>query len=350
MNILDFSETAIIELAIHRVGNRLHNEGYFLSKKRTDVRDSDAHVRLLKFFTAEFGSPEFYQFTHPTDTVNNDVYKVASQVFDKKEDFLDASSDLAKLLYSQSNHPKIMGGELYIVNFNKLVYNGESINAIGIFKSESKTPFMKIVHKSDIYEYEFDEGIDLKTVDKACLVLNAESEDGYRVCIYDKQGKGEDALYWKEDFLGLKPCSDSYHKTRQFLNMCSSYIKDQLPQEFEVNKTDQIDLLNKSVSFFKANENFDYQAFTREVIEEPHIKNSFTKYKQEFEKTNDLELGTDFEISASAVKRDAKVFKSILKLDKNFHVYVHGSKDMIERGFDEDKKMNFYKLYYNVEN
>ncbi len=44
-----------------------------------------------------------------------------------------------------------------------------------------------------------------------------------------------------------------------------------------------------------------------------------------------------------------KFFKHVMKLDKNFHVYVHGNPELIERGFDEQRQMKFYKLYYTNE-
>ena len=40
-------------------------------------------------------------------------------------------------------------------------------------------------------------------------------------------------------------------------------------------------------------------------------------------------------------------YKSVIKLDKNFHIYVHGSRQLIEQGEDEHGK--FYKLYFNEE-
>jgi len=41
--------------------------------------------------------------------------------------------------------------------------------------------------------------------------------------------------------------------------------------------------------------------------------------------------------------------KSVVKLDKNFHIYVHGRHDYIERGYDEAKGMKYYKLYFTNE-
>ena len=56
-----------------------------------------------------------------------------------------------------------------------------------------------------------------------------------------------------------------------------------------------------------------------------------------------------FEISAQAVKRQARVFKSVLKLDKNFHIYIHGDRELIEKGFDETVGKHYYKLYFEQE-
>ena len=40
---------------------------------------------------------------------------------------------------------------------------------------------------------------------------------------------------------------------------------------------------------------------------------------------------------------------SVLKLDKNFHVYIHGKREYIEKGFDEEKGMHFYQLFFEEE-
>ena len=62
-----------------------------------------------------------------------------------------------------------------------------------------------------------------------------------------------------------------------------------------------------------------------------------------------MELADSFEISAQAVKKQARVFKNVLKLDKNFHIYIHGNREMIEQGVDENGR-KYYKIYYEEEN
>ena len=55
-----------------------------------------------------------------------------------------------------------------------------------------------------------------------------------------------------------------------------------------------------------------------------------------------LRLATE----ADPLKKEMKVLKSVIKLDKNFHIYVHGRRDLIERGFDEGKGKKYYKVFF----
>jgi hypothetical protein len=68
-------------------------------------------------------------------------------------------------------------------------------------------------------------------------------------------------------------------------------------------------------------------------------------YEQEFE----TPLSNGFDISTQAVKKQNSNFKTVLKLDKNFHVYIHGDRKLIEEGFDNEKGMKYYTLYFKEE-
>lgn len=75
---------------------------------------------------------------------------------------------------------------------------------------------------------------------------------------------------------------------------------------------------------------------------------SFNTYKSEYDFACELAVLDRFAISEAAVKKQAKSLKSVIKLDKNFHIYVHGDRDLIEQGEDEEGR-KFYKIYYNKE-
>ena len=110
---------------------------------------------------------------------------------------------------------------------------------------------MKILH---VYP---EDGINVEKLDKACLIFNLDRDNGYKVCSIDKSNKSIEAQFWKDSFLQIKPCNDSFHLTKDFMNITKNFVTKKLTEDFEVSKADQIDLLNRSVEYFKTNESFD---------------------------------------------------------------------------------------------
>lgn len=53
--------------------------------------------------------------------------------------------------------------------------------------------------------------------------------------------------------------------------------------------------------------------------------------------------------SDAAVKKQARIFKSVIKLDKNFQIYVLGDNQYIKKGFDEETGMHYYQLFFKDE-
>ena len=153
--------------------------------------------------------------------------------------------------------------------------------------------------------------------------------------------------YWFEDFLKVKQRDDEYFQTQETLTVYKEFITKQLPQEFEVSKADQADFLNKSINFFKEKETFDYEEFTKEVLEDEQVIESFSNFKSDYEQDMQVSIAEDFAISEAAVKKQRRGLKSVIKLDKNFHIYVHGDRKMIETG--QDEKGKYYRLYFEEE-
>lgn len=103
------------------------------------------------------------------------------------------------------------------------------------------------------------------------------------------------------------------------------------------------------MKYFKEKDSFDIDEFANEVIANADGIESFKNYKKSYEEEFDTSIADSFDISDAAVKKQAKAFKSIIKLDKNFHIYIHGNKELIEKGYDDDRVMNFYKVYFKEE-
>jgi hypothetical protein len=256
---------------------------------------------------------------------------------------------MAKQLYDLSTHPQIKAGDFFVAYFTGLMIENETIEAIGIFKSENKQAFLKVDKNQGEFEVQFQDGININKLDKGCLILNIEEKNGYKVCVIDNTNKTSEAQYWKNDFLMLKPCNDSFHATKDYLDLCKNYVTKQMPNDFEISKTDQIDLLNRSIKYFKDQDEFNLEEFSRSVIQDPQVIESFNGYKKQYENEHELAFNESFDISDAAVKKQNRVFKSVLKLDKNFHIYIHGKRDLIEKGVEADGR-KYYKIYFDEEN
>jgi hypothetical protein len=338
----------IESIALHFVGNKINDEGIRLSKSELKT-DESINDLLLTYFFSPFKSNEYYNLYHESDIELNEVYSFVSEIFDNPDSLYDQSVHLAKHLYEQSVHPKVKGGELYIAYFRDVILDGETLDAVGLFKSETKETFLKVHQKNDGFSVESEAGINIHKLDKGCLIFNTERDKGYLVSVVDNLNKGAEAQYWIDHFLHVQHRNDDYFQTKNVLSMCKSFVVEKFPEQFEVSKADQADLLNKSVKFFKENDNFDFDDFASAVIQAPDVIHSFNSYKTEFEVDNNLKLNNNFEISDAAVKKQSKVFKSVIKLDKNFHIYVHGDHQQIVKGFDPVTGMNFYQLFFKEE-
>ncbi len=342
-----FLDAELEAIVIHEIGMKYGDEPLRISNKELSVDETMSRI-LSGYFLNSFKLIEFFNHYHEADLSLNEVYVYASKIFDDPETLHEQSVNLAKHLYEKSNHPKIKGGEFYVVYFKDCIVDGKTVDAVGLFKSENKDTFLKVYPSGDGFEIESQQGININKLDKGCLIFNTDRENGYVVAVVDNTNKGAEAQYWIDDFLHVRQRRDEYYNTQNLLSMTKNFVTHELPNQFEVSKADQVDLLNKSVKFFKEKDTFDMDEFANEVIGQPDVIDSFNRFREDYARDRDIEISDSFTISDSAVKHQARVFKSVIKLDKNFHIYVHGDRNLIEQG--EDDKGKYYKVYYKEEN
>lgn len=344
----DFSNTFLSALATHYVGNKHSNDTFFYSEELVTVEDEELKAQLLHYFTTPFvEAVEYFEFYHESDEQLNAVMHFAKKIFDAPDTLLEHSVSIAKHLYDISDSPNIKSGELHIAYLERLYVDEQVVNAIGIYKTENRDAFFKLEKKDNGYDIILNQGINAEKLDKGCIIYNTGGK--MKLAIVDKTNKKEEAVYWRDKFLKVIATSDEYHHTQDYLSATKDFIMKQIPQEYEVNKAQQADYLNRSIEFFKTNQQFDERAFTSEVFQDKELIGSFNNYKTTYEQDSGVALNSDFDISDHAVRKSARVFKSVLKLDKNFHVYIHGDKDLIERGYDEAVGKHYYKIYFDQE-
>jgi hypothetical protein len=348
---IDYTQAYILDLSVHFVGNKTNHIDIKVSDAPI-LLDSDMSIRMKDFFLKNITKQsEKYQFTHIESLEFNEVFNFVGESLENTTPFHEVSKKVARHLHDMTEHPNIKSGELYFVHFSNILVDRTPIDAIGIFKTENKSGFFQVNHSTTKFDIDYFEGIDAGKIDKGCLVLDVEFETGFEIFLVDSaSSKGDEALYWKEDFLNVQVINDAYTQTKSFLNLAKDFVQHQVRKDIgTVERADQIDMLNKSISYFKGNDDFNQNTFEKEVFsEQSDVIGFFRDYAAVNQHSYGLDLDKGFEISIPAVKKQAKDFKSILKLDKNFHIYIHGDRDLIERGTDENGK-KFYKIFYKEE-
>ena len=336
---IEYKGATIRELFFQKIKEEQEDQ-YLLQNEFSPAEEETLKNIFLKPFTQ---TSTTYEFKHDVDLELNVLFQLSRKIRD--EDAIgDTFEGIVSHLRSNSRHPNIKEGDLFIVRFSEVIVNTEIVQGLGVFKVEKKDTFLETPDWTKEPALLFKDGIGEKKLDKACLILF--TEEPFTILAYDNNNN--EAVYWKNDFINLDFKKDHINDTNHFLQMTKTYITDQLPEEFEVTKTDQIDLLNKSIGYFKNNEEFDQAEFEVEVFGDATAIESFRTFDREYQDEMDLDLSDSFKISANSVKKQARIFKSVLKLDKNFHVYIHGDRELIEKGEDPDGR-KFYKIYYENE-
>ncbi|WP_270090505.1 nucleoid-associated protein [Sphingobacterium sp. SYP-B4668] len=349
-----FHQDATFEnLSIHRVGNKSQDEFYILSDEPVNLGEDEVMPPLLKqYFLSPFSKlNEVYRFYHPNEDLElNEIYHFTKQFFDDKLSFHELSQQVSKHLYEVSGHPKIKAGEVYVVHLTDVQMEGEDHQAIGIFKSENKETYLKVYPEQGAFKLEYEqEAININKLDKGVLIIDTEGEEGYKVLVIDQTNKTQEAVYWKDEFLQLRIRNDSFNQTGNYLKVYKNFVNEKLDESFEMEKADKIDLLNRSMNYFKEKETFVQEEFEEEVLSNPQAISLFQDYRGALENEFETPFQSNFDIANKAVKKMEASYKTVLKLDKNFHIYIHGKREYLEKGFDEEKGMNYYKIYFENE-
>ena len=180
----------IENLSIHRVGNKSRNEAFFLSENQYGLNDEIVPI-LKEYFFKSFREKEenYFQFAHEVDLEYNDMFNLATEIFENPGAAHEVSKKITKHLFEQSNHPHIKNGEVYVTYLTNVSIDNNVVDAIGVFKSELRTDFLQFEEKGSNLEMILQEGINLNKLDKGCLIFNYKKDEGYTAQEIDKKQK-----------------------------------------------------------------------------------------------------------------------------------------------------------------
>ena len=348
---INLFNTHIENLSIHRVGNKSRNEALFLSDNPYGLNDEIMPL-LKEYFFKPFREKEenYYQFAHEVDLEYNDMYNFATEVFNNPGEIHNVSKKITKHLFEQSNHPHIKNGEVYVAYLSHVSIDNNVVDAIGIFKSEVQTDFLQFEENGSNLEMILQQGINLNKLDKGCLIFNYKKEEGYKILTVDSNRY--DARYWLEHFLSVDAFQDENFMTKKYLKFCQEFAKEVvLPAE---DKQQEVLFMNRAINHFAKNDEFEETAFLNEVMQNPEFIPEFKNYKVDKGAKYSIEDVSNFPIANAAVTDVRRTLKNTIVLDTNIQIKLdfinsESAEKFVEKGWDEEKQMYYYLVYFNKE-
>ncbi len=347
---INFRKAKLSAMSLAKIGNPTRDEPFQSSKSLCRFEDEESEL-LTHCFLKSFRSLELHQLHHHTSLDDHELFKYAAAIFADNDNLLSNGEKIARHLHSKSNHPNIKSGDLCVALIDDVEATGNEVQAISIVKSESKVPFLQISEKDGDLVLTTEQGIYPDKIDKGCLIVNHGRADGFAVYLFDKNSGGN-THFWVRDFVGAKPVTNDDYLTRRYSELCTQFAEKGLPEE--TLQEERMDVASRAMSYINDNDEFKLEEFEKNVLEEPEKIAQFEAFKIDYEEENQQELKEEFTVSKKEAEKAEKKMKSRLKLDVGVDIrfspgFIHKAKDFMERGTDEERGMEFVKIYFYKE-
>lgn len=357
-----FTSASVTNLVLAKVGHPQRDEPLQTSRQVFQVEEADREM-LTAIFLKPFKNLTGHRFNHHSSLEQHEMNTLATSIFAAEDGLLEKGCDIAKRLYSKSNHPNIKSGDLCISLVRDIEVNGELTQAICILKSESVVPFLSISTRDGDLELHTEQGINPEKIDKGCLILNHHPNKGYHVLTFDRSGT--DSRFWVRDFLGVVPVTDPAFLTNKYADLAVSFVKKEEKARKEAKKeapeTEGDDdtppwgthaAARDAIAYFEEKEKFSLQEFEEEVLRTPEAVAKFKEHRAQVEHEQGHAFEESFEISKKDVNKAKKKIAAVMKLDTGVEIHLKPTlaekpEAVLERGYDEEKGMKFIKVYFN---
>jgi hypothetical protein len=349
-----FTSATATGLVLAKVGHPQRDEPLQTSKEVFKVAEDDQET-LAAIFLKPFKNLSGHRFSHHSSLDQHEMNVCSAAIFASDDGLLEKGCDIAQRLYAKSNHPNIKSGDLCISLIKNIDVNGELIQGLCILKSESVVPFLSISTRDGDLELHTEQGINPEKIDKGCLILNHLAPKGFYVLTFDRTGS--DSRFWVRDFLGVVPITDSPFLTNKYANMAVAFLEKEKKEQPKASQDDAppwdaSSASRDAITYFEEKENFSLREFEEEVLKTPEAKARFAEHRSKVEEEQGHRLEDSFEISKKDVNKAKKKIKTVMKLDTGAEVRLKPAlaakpEQVLEHGFDEERKMKFIKIYFN---
>ncbi|WP_445477938.1 hypothetical protein ACULLL_16335 [Lysinibacillus irui] len=332
---LEVSESKLAQYSLHFL-----NETLILGEEAFTQPEVMLEAAFTQLAFSKIDLEQQFEFFHETNIALNEIYTYAKTIFEQNSSFLEQSQNIARHLHSVSQHPNIKSGELFIGLFENCLLLNEEKKIIAIVKIDEKEIFLDVKNDQNQMIVNGIDGINVKKINNMAIIVDMGPEQS--PAVFMKTKRKEDIVYWQERFLKIKVADEYYHKTDLALTECKKYIL----KEENYSNTEKLELLNKTLDYFRNEEEFQVNHYIETVFEQADAtqKDILINSVKPYETV----------ISDSALEKAEKKYKRKIKLDANIEIQVNIQHidqidELIEVGYDEATNRKFYKIYFQDE-
>ena len=348
-----FQPAKVTTLVLAKIGHPARNEPLQTSKEAFPVREGDQET-LTNLFLKPFKNLLGHRFSHHSSMEKNEIYQLTKAIFNDPQALLEHGCAIAQRLYTKSNHPNIKSGDLCIGLVEDLEVDGTKVQGLCLLKAETIVPFLSISARDGDLRLAAEEGINPEKIDKGCLIFNHSAEHGFYVLTFDRAGA--ESRFWLRDFLGVQAVPDAAFLTNTYAKMAVSFLEKESPKPAPTDDDsppwETKSPAQEALAYFAKQDKFDLQDFEEKVLKTPEAVAKFTEHRCKIEEEQGAPLERSFGISQKDVSKAQKRITAVMKLDTGVEIHLKGGpsgkqEPVLERGFDETKKMKFIKVYFN---
>ena len=212
---IDVSSAQLREVAVHRVGNKTHEEGMRLANTVSTISESLSELLFQSYLLPLSKQKEVYDFFHESDLSLNTLSNIAGKIFADEGEFIEYTQAIAKHLYTVSTHQNISAGDLVFLLYTGINVDDVESSGLAVLKIENKDNFIEITESSDSFNLVERSGILLSKIQKGALIL----PNSQGVFVVDNLG--QKTKYWSESFLKVSPRASS----KSYAKICGSILK-----------------------------------------------------------------------------------------------------------------------------
>lgn len=338
---INLNEINIRQIGIHY----LHKEPekVVISEQPVTPSSDDMVKKLIIGLYHKFSLEVPYEFSNSGTDQSHGASNLIQQNLNQQRSFQEISVELADLYLESYEAGNLKAGYLILLELENIMIDDIACSGVGILRSHESEEFLSPRRMNQSIDIDVLQGVSLKNLEINCLIVHEDSTKNAQV-FFKNTGIGFKNNFFMDQYLKVVPIINEYHHTQGQINMYKSFVENEMDSKIE-----KLNKINDSIQYLNQHDNFQISDFEEEVIKDPETIGSFQEFRQNFSDENNIELSDDFIISRNAVKNNTRYVRNVIKLDKNFHVYVHGNRQYIVKGYDEEKDLYYYQIYFKEE-